>query len=72
LFIAAVVEICDQNVARRNLAAAYRLIALFGWDDHVATHLLARLPDGTFLLNPFGPMPAMLRRAERSCPGFDD
>lgn len=41
---------------RCNLAAAYRLIALFGWDDHVATHLSARLPDGSFLLNPFGSM----------------
>ncbi|AMO70560.1 hypothetical protein AZE99_00675 [Sphingorhabdus sp. M41] len=41
---------------RRNLAAAYRLIALFGWDDHVATHLSARLPDGSYLLNPFGLM----------------
>lgn len=42
--------------ARRDLAAAYRLVALFGWDDHVATHISARLPDGTFLLNPFGLM----------------
>ncbi len=42
--------------ARRELAAAYRLAALFGWDDHVATHMSARLPDGTFLLNPFGLM----------------
>lgn len=41
---------------RRELAAAYRLVALFGWDDHVATHLSARLPDGNFLLNPFGAM----------------
>lgn len=41
---------------RRDLAAAYRLVALFGWDDHVATHLSARLPDGSFLLNPFGVM----------------
>jgi ribulose-5-phosphate 4-epimerase/fuculose-1-phosphate aldolase len=41
---------------RCELAAAYRLVALFGWDDHVATHLSARLPDGTFLLNPFGLM----------------
>lgn len=41
---------------RRDLAAAYRLIALFGWDDHVATHISARLPDGSFLLNPFGLM----------------
>lgn len=41
---------------RRDLAAAYRLVALFGWDDHVATHISARLPDGSFLLNPFGMM----------------
>ena len=39
---------------RCELAAAFRLAALFGWDDHVATHMSARLPDGTFLLNPFG------------------
>ena len=43
-----------ERDVRRDLAAAYRLVALFGWDDHVATHLSARLPDGTFLLNPFG------------------
>lgn len=42
------------RTVRRDLAAAYRLIALFGWDDHVATHMSARLPDGSFLLNPFG------------------
>ena len=39
---------------RRDLAACFRLCALHGWDDHVATHMSARLPDGTFLLNPFG------------------
>jgi ribulose-5-phosphate 4-epimerase/fuculose-1-phosphate aldolase len=44
----------SERELRRDLAAAYRLVALFGWDDHVATHLSARLPDGTFLLNPFG------------------
>lgn len=41
---------------RCELAAAFRLAALFGWDDQVATHMSARLPDGTFLLNPFGLM----------------
>ena len=41
---------------RCELAAAYRLVALFGWDDHIATHLSMRLPDGSFLLNPFGLM----------------
>ncbi|MDE2597716.1 MAG: class II aldolase/adducin family protein [Sphingomonadales bacterium] len=45
-----------EAALRRDLAAAYRLVAHFGWDDHVATHLSARLPDGTFLLNPFGLM----------------
>lgn len=39
---------------RCELAAAFRLVAHFGWDDHVATHLSARLPDGSFLLNRFG------------------
>jgi len=40
--------------ARRQLAAAYRLVALFGWDDHIATHLSVRLSDNTFLINPLG------------------
>lgn len=41
---------------RRDLAAAFRLAAYYGWDDHIATHMSARLPDGTFLLNAFGQM----------------
>lgn len=51
------IDINAQDVEwglRRNLAACFRLCALFGWDDHIATHMSARLPDGTFLLNPFG------------------
>ena len=43
-----------ERALRRDLAACFRLCALFGWDDHIATHMSARLPDGTFLLNPFG------------------
>ena len=46
----------EERKARRELAAAFRLAALFGWDDHVATHMSARLPDGSFLMNPFGLM----------------
>ena len=46
----------EEWAARRELAAAFRLAAHFGWDDHVATHMSARLPDGSFLLNPFGLM----------------
>ncbi|MEM7409270.1 MAG: class II aldolase/adducin family protein [Myxococcota bacterium] len=40
---------------RVELAAAYRLVALHGWDDLIFTHLSARVP-GTdhFLINPYG------------------
>jgi ribulose-5-phosphate 4-epimerase/fuculose-1-phosphate aldolase len=41
---------------RVDLAAAYRLVALFKWDDLVFTHISARVP-GThdqFLINPYG------------------
>jgi ribulose-5-phosphate 4-epimerase/fuculose-1-phosphate aldolase len=42
--------------ARVNLAAAYRLVALFGWDDLVFTHISARVPgpEHHFLINPYG------------------
>jgi ribulose-5-phosphate 4-epimerase/fuculose-1-phosphate aldolase len=43
-----------EHAVRRELAAAYRLAALFGWDDHIATHFSARLNDGTYLINPYG------------------
>ncbi len=46
----------EEQMLRRDLAAAFRLAAHFGWDDHVATHMSARLADGSFLLNPFGLM----------------
>jgi len=41
---------------REDLAAAYRLIALFGMTDLVFTHLSARIPgEGhRFLINPYG------------------
>lgn len=41
---------------RVDLAASYRLSALFGWDDLVYTHISARVPDteDQFLINPFG------------------
>jgi ribulose-5-phosphate 4-epimerase/fuculose-1-phosphate aldolase len=43
---------------RVDLAAAYRLVALFGWDDLVFTHISARLPGSEhhFLINPYGMM----------------
>lgn len=41
---------------RVNLAAAYRLVALHGWDDLVFTHISARVPgpEDHFLINPYG------------------
>ncbi len=43
---------------RVDLAAAYRLVALHGWDDLVFTHISARVPgqEGQFLINPYGLM----------------
>jgi ribulose-5-phosphate 4-epimerase/fuculose-1-phosphate aldolase len=43
---------------RVDLAAAYRLVALFKWDDLVFTHISARVPGPQehFLINPYGLM----------------
>jgi len=43
---------------RINLAACYRLVALYGWDDLVDTHISARVPgpEHHFLINPYGLM----------------
>jgi len=43
---------------RVDLAAAYRLVAHFGWDDLIFTHLSARVPgpEHHFLLNPYNLM----------------
>ncbi len=42
--------------ARIDLAAACRLVALFGWTDLLATHLSIRVPGRTdrYLINPLG------------------
>ena len=44
--------------ARVDLAAAYRLVAHYGWDDLIFTHLSARVPgpEHHFLINPYGMM----------------
>jgi len=41
---------------RVDLAACYRLVALYGWDDLIFTHISARVPEGDhhFLINPYG------------------
>src|ERR1039458_226214 len=43
---------------RINLSACYRLIAHYGWDDLVDTHISARVPgpEHHFLINPYGLM----------------
>ncbi|MGO8997240.1 MAG: class II aldolase/adducin family protein [Polyangiaceae bacterium] len=46
----------SERDLRIDLAACYRLVALFGWDDLVFTHISARLPGehNAFLINPYG------------------
>src|SRR5438445_4057859 len=48
----------EEWQARVDLAAAYRLVALYGWDDLIFTHISARVPGAEhhFLLNPYGMM----------------
>jgi ribulose-5-phosphate 4-epimerase/fuculose-1-phosphate aldolase len=43
---------------RRDLAACYRLVALYGWDDLIFTHISARIPgpEHQFLINSYGLM----------------
>lgn len=46
----------EEWQTRIDLAAAYRLVALYGWDDLIFTHISARVPgpDEHFLINPYG------------------
>jgi ribulose-5-phosphate 4-epimerase/fuculose-1-phosphate aldolase len=46
----------EEWKVRVDLAAAYRLVALYGWDDLVFTHISARVPgpEHHFLINPYG------------------
>src|SRR6185295_9555648 len=48
----------EEWQARVDLAAAYRLVALYGWDDLIFTHISARVPgpEHNFLLTPYGMM----------------
>jgi len=52
-------KVSDEEWAIRvDLAAAYRLVAHYGWDDLIFTHLSARIPgpEHHFLLNPYNLM----------------
>ena len=46
----------EEWAVRVDLAACYRLVALYHWDDIVFTHISARVPgpDRHFLINPYG------------------
>lgn len=45
-----------ERAVREDLAAAYRLVAHFGMEDSIYTHISARVPGTTdqFLINPYG------------------
>src|SRR3954454_7454281 len=47
-----------EKALRVDLAACYRLVALYGWDDLIFTHISARIPgpEHHFLINPYGMM----------------
>ena len=46
----------SEWAVRVDLAACYRLVARYGWEDLVFTHITARVPDAhdQFLINPYG------------------
>lgn len=50
-------QVSDEEwQVRVNLAACYRLIAMYGWDDMIFTHISARVPgaEDHFLINAYG------------------
>jgi ribulose-5-phosphate 4-epimerase/fuculose-1-phosphate aldolase len=46
----------EEWQVRVDLAACYRLVAMYGWDDLIFTHISARVPgpEHHFLINPYG------------------
>ena len=64
----------EEWQARVDLAACYRLVALYGWSDLVFTHISARVPgpEHHFLINPYGLMfdeitASSLVKVDRQC-----
>lgn len=50
-------KVSDEEWQQRvDLAATYRLVAHYGWDDMIFTHISARVPgpEHQFLINPYG------------------
>jgi ribulose-5-phosphate 4-epimerase/fuculose-1-phosphate aldolase len=73
----------DEWQLRVDLAACYRLVALYGWSDLVFTHISAKLPDSVsgdehhFLINPYGLMfdeitASSLVKVDMQCNKLDD
>lgn len=48
----------EEWALRVDLAACYNLVAFFGWDDLIFTHISAKVPgdEEHFLINPYGMM----------------
>jgi ribulose-5-phosphate 4-epimerase/fuculose-1-phosphate aldolase len=48
----------EEWQTRVDLAACYRLVAEYGWDDIIFTHITAKIPgvENQFLINPYGMM----------------
>ncbi len=64
----------EEWALRVELAAAYRLVALYGWSDLVFTHISARVPgpEHQCLINPYGLMfdeitASSLVRVDQAC-----
>ncbi|MFM8866488.1 MAG: class II aldolase/adducin family protein [Limnohabitans sp.] len=73
----------DEWQLRVDLAACYRLVALYGWSDLVFTHISAKLPasvtggEAQFLINPYGLMfdeitASSLVKVDMQCNKLDD
>ncbi len=73
----------DEWALRVDLAACYRLVALYGWSDLVFTHISAKLPPSVagdahqFLINPYGLMfdeitATSLVKIDMQCNKLDD
>ena len=73
----------DEWQLRVDLAACYRLVALYGWSDLVFTHISAKLPasvtggEEQFLINPYGLMfdeitASSLVKVDMACNKLDD
>lgn len=56
----------DEWQVRVELAACYRLVALYGWSEIIYNHISARVPGTTdqFLVNPFGLMFEEIRASD--------